>query len=160
MCHGPCSRVAELRRINRLPPQQTYRHRGARLRLVETGACACVSAAVLAPAEPRRVHLVPGRARLSPSVPRCCCATPGKAARAPAPATRRRPLPGHNGLDELQLRPGGQPRTDDASLVPNTNRYADFNGYTLSYDEEGNLLSKSRNDPHFSQTYTWGSSPA
>jgi RHS repeat-associated protein len=47
-------------------------------------------------------------------------------------------------------------RTDAGGAVsPQSNRYVQFNGYTLGYDLEGNLTSKTK--PGFSQTLTWNS---
>jgi RHS repeat-associated protein len=47
-------------------------------------------------------------------------------------------------------------RTDSGSIMQaNSNRYAQFNGYTLAYDAEGNLTSKSK--PGFTQTLAWNS---
>lgn len=47
-------------------------------------------------------------------------------------------------------------RTDSgAAIETKSNRYVQFNGYTLGYDAEGNLTSKST--PSFSQTLTWNS---
>ncbi len=45
-------------------------------------------------------------------------------------------------------------RTDSgAAMVANTNRYSSFAGYTLGYDAEGNLTSKTKTG--YSQTLTW-----
>lgn len=45
-------------------------------------------------------------------------------------------------------------RTDNgATLQSTSNRYATFGGYTLGYDSEGNLTSKTKSG--YSQTYTW-----
>lgn len=45
-------------------------------------------------------------------------------------------------------------RTDSgASLIASTNRYQSFGGFTLVYDAEGNLTSKTKTG--YSQTYTW-----
>jgi RHS repeat-associated protein len=45
-------------------------------------------------------------------------------------------------------------RTDRAAeLLPQSNRYRTFDGYTLEYDAEGNMKRKSR--PGFEQTLTW-----
>ena len=45
-------------------------------------------------------------------------------------------------------------RTDaGTTMVSGTNRYATFRGYTLGYDYEGNLTSKTKTG--YSQTYTW-----
>jgi RHS repeat-associated protein len=45
-------------------------------------------------------------------------------------------------------------RTDNgATLQTTSNRYATFGGYTLGYDNEGNLTSKTASG--YSQTYTW-----
>ena len=45
-------------------------------------------------------------------------------------------------------------RTDNgATLQSTSNRYATFGGYTLGYDNEGNLTSKTATG--YSQTYTW-----
>ena len=45
-------------------------------------------------------------------------------------------------------------RTDNgATLQAASNRYATFGGYTLGYDNEGNLTSKTKTG--YSQTYTW-----
>lgn len=45
-------------------------------------------------------------------------------------------------------------RTDSgAALEPTSNRYSTFDGYTLAYDDEGNLVSKTKTG--FTQTFTW-----
>lgn len=46
-------------------------------------------------------------------------------------------------------------RTDLGAVIGTGNRLTSFNGYTMTYDNDGNLLSKSKSG--FSQTFTWNS---
>lgn len=60
----------------------------------------------------------------------------------------------YDGGDTFAYDLGGNPTTHGA-VVGAANRLAQFNGYTLGYDLDGNLISKTK--AGFSQTFTWNS---